>query len=186
MAEYEQKRKKLVAGGIVAVSAATAIGILGSKLHKTHKQLDELQGEYEKSIKTLKENTKEISKLNNELETAYTYNVAAEAIIDEKNDRIHDLTDRNEALIKIARKDRNDVKDVADRMIARANAVKAKHGDKSYRSKLYNKTSSSGLYNSIDKCNNHVDSELRYDIIKSMNRIISDAVSLGGNDDLIS
>ena len=53
MSDYKKKREKLVAGSIVAVSAATAIGILGSKLHKTHKQLDELQGEYEKSIKTI-------------------------------------------------------------------------------------------------------------------------------------
>ena len=41
MSDYKKKREKLVAGSIVAVSAATAIGILGSKLHKTHKQLDE-------------------------------------------------------------------------------------------------------------------------------------------------
>lgn len=66
MADYKKKREKLVAGSIVVVSAATAIGILGSKLHKTHKQLDELQGEYERSIKTLSDNAKEISKLNND------------------------------------------------------------------------------------------------------------------------
>ena len=66
MADYKKKREKLVAGSIVAVSAATAIGILGSKLHKTHKQLDGLQEEYERSIKTLSDNAKEISKLNND------------------------------------------------------------------------------------------------------------------------
>ncbi len=46
------------------MSVATAIGILGSKLHKTHKQLDGLQEEYERSILTLGANAKEISKLN--------------------------------------------------------------------------------------------------------------------------
>ena len=66
MSDYKKKREKLVAGSIVAVSAATAIGILGSKLHKTHKQLDGLQEEYERSIKTLSDNAKEISKLNND------------------------------------------------------------------------------------------------------------------------
>lgn len=64
MSDYKKKREKLIAGSIVAVSAATAIGILGSKLHKTHKQLDGLQEEYERSILTLGANAKEISKLN--------------------------------------------------------------------------------------------------------------------------
>ena len=48
MSDYKKKREKLVAGSIVAVAAETAIGILGSKLHKTHKQWDGLQEEYER------------------------------------------------------------------------------------------------------------------------------------------
>ena len=174
MTEWEQKRKKLVAGSIVAVSAATAIGILGSKLHKTHKQLDELQKGYEKSIKTLKER---VVWQQNMVDDAYY-------IMTDQDKRLHDLTDRNKALIKIARNDREKTKERAKAILQYADNVRLKHADpkEEYKNRVYNRNIRTRMYNGdMDRAKAHTDVELRTDILSEMNYIIRVATALGGD-----
>lgn len=182
MKDYKKKREKLVAGSIVAVSAATAIGILGSKLHKTHKQLDELQGEYERSIKTIADNAKEISKLNNELEMAYDFGADAETYIDIKNDRIRDLTDRNKALIKIARNDRNKNTKYLNYIVKQARNTKADTVNSNAKNYYYNYAIGTDMFNGdMDRANKQSDIDVQRSIILNMNSIISAAVKLGAD-----
>ena len=181
MSDYKKKREKLVAGSIVAVSVATAIGILGSKLHKTHKQLDELQGEYERSIKTIADNAKEISKLNNELEMAYDFGADVETYIDIKNDRIRDLTDRNKALIKIARNDRNKNTKYLNYIVKQARNTKADTVNSNAKNYYYNYAITNMFNGDMDKANKQSDMDVQRDIILNMNSIISAAVKLGAD-----
>lgn len=174
MKDYKKKREKLVAGSIVAVSAATAIGILGSKLHKTHKQLDELQKGYEKSIKTLKDR---VIWQQNMVDDAYY-------VMTDQDKRIHDLTDRNKALIKIARNDREKTKERANAILQYADNVRLKHVDPrgEYKNRVYNRNIGMHMYNGdMDRAKAHTDVELRTDILSGMNQIIRVATALGGD-----
>ena len=164
MSDYKKKREKLVAGSIVAVSAATAIGILGSKLHKTHKQLDELQGEYEKSIKTISD----MKKLDR-LQTAITK---------KQGDRINDLENRNKKILKAARDNRNNSKEYLNKIVKDASYVKKT----AIRGKNYYYNDFCTLFDGdMDATNEYIENDFKKGIISEMNSIIRDAISLGAD-----
>ena len=164
MSDYKKKREKLVAGSIVAVSEATAIGILGSKLHKTHKQLDELQGEYEKSIKT-------ISNLNGKISRQT-------AITKKQGDRINDLENRNKKILKAARDNRNNSKEYLNKIVKDASYVKKT----AIRGKNYYYNDFCTLFDGdMDATNEYIENDFKKGIISEMNSIIRDAISLGAN-----
>ena len=164
MSDYKKKREKLVAGSIVAVSAATAIGILGSKLHKTHKQLDELQGEYEKSIKTISD----MKKLDR-LQTAITK---------KQGDRINDLENRNKKNLKAARDNRNNSKEYLNKIVKDASYVKKT----AIRGKNYYYNDFCTLFDGdMDVTNEYIENDFKKGIISEMNSIIRDAISLGAD-----
>ena len=171
MSDYKKKREKLVAGSIVAVSAATAIGILGSKLHKTHKQLDELQGEYEKSIKT-------ISNLNGKISDMKKLDRLQTAITKKQGDRINDLENRNKKILKAARDNRNNSKEYLNKIVKDASYVKKT----AIRGKNYYYNDFCTLFDGdMDATNEYIENDFKSGIISEMNSIIRDAISLGAD-----
>lgn len=89
VSNYKKKRQMLTAGAVVSVSAIAAIGMLGNKLHKSHQQLDEVQGLYESSMKDLEKQKAsrdaEIVRLRNKLNNA--------------TDKVHEMKKREVQLI---------------------------------------------------------------------------------------
>lgn len=189
MADYKKKREKLVAGSIVVVSAATAIGILGSKLHKTHKQLDELQGEYEKSIKALEKKTdafnslKKHSKLEaeeltserkqNELLRDAVYNLRKE------NKKLEFSKKNVEAHVKGMKESqnrvRNGLKDIEKTLGKNTKLIPE------YRKEIHDKGTSLNKNGNSDESIQYIkrlDNYLDQAIIKGMNDIINRSLNL--------
>ena len=189
MADYRKKREKLVAGSIVVVSAATAIGILGSKLHKTHKQLDELQGEYEKSIKALEKKTDEVNSLKKHRK------LDAEELTSERKqnellrDTIYDLRKENkklefskknvEARVKGMKESqnrvRNGLKDIEKTLGKNTKIIPE------YRKEIHDKGTSLNKNGNSDESIQYIkrlDNYLDQAIIKGMNDIITRSLNL--------
>lgn len=189
MADYKKKREKLVAGSIVVISAATAIGILGSKLHKTHKQLDELQGEYEKSIKALEKKTdafnslKKHSKLEaeeltserkqNELLRDAVYNLRKE------NKKLEFSKKNVEAHVKGMKESqnrvRNGLKDIEKTLGKNTKLIPE------YREEIHDKGTSLNKNGNSDESIQYIkrlDNYLDQAIIKGMNDIINRSLNL--------
>ena len=189
MADYKKKREKLVAGSIVVVSAATAIGILGSKLHKTHKQLDELQGEYEKSIKALEKKTDAFNSLKNHRK------LEAEELTSERKqnellrDAVYNLRKENkklefskknvEAHVKGMKESqnrvRNGLKDIEKTLGKNTKLIPE------YRKEIHDKGTSLNKNGNTDESIQYIkrlDNYLDQAIIKGMNDIINRSINL--------
>lgn len=182
MSDYKKKREKLVAGSIVAVSAATAIGILGSKLHKTHKQLDGLQEEYERSIKTLSDNDKKIKNLKSQISDMKEINNLQDSINKRQGKRINDLEDRNKKILEIARTNRNKNTKYLNYIVKQARDTKADTVNSNAKNYYYNYAISTDMFNGdMDRANEQSDMDVQRSIILNMNSIISAAVKLGAD-----
>ena len=189
MADYKKKREKLVAGSIVVVSAATAIGILGSKLHKTHKQLDELQGEYEKSIKALEKKTDAFNSLKKH------HKLEAEELTSERKqnellrDAVYNLRKENkklefskknvEAHVKGMKESqnrvRNGLKDIEKTLGKNTKLIPE------YRKEIHDKGTSLNQNGNSDESIQYIkrlDNYLDQAIIKGMNDIINRSINL--------
>ena len=189
MADYKKKREKLVAGSIVVVSAATAIGFLGSKLHKTHKQLDELQGEYEKSIKALEKKTDAFNSLmkhrkleaeeltserkQNELLRDAVYNLKKE------NKKLAFSKKNVEAQVKGMKESqnrvRNGLKDIEKTLGKNTKLIPE------YRKEIHDKGTSLNKNGNSDESIQYIkrlDNYLDQAIIRGMNDIINNALNL--------
>lgn len=189
MADYKKKREKLVAGSIVVVSAATVIGILGSKLHKTHKQLDELQGEYEKSIKALEKKSDAFNSLKkhrkleaeelaserkqNELLRDATYNLRKE------NEKLAFSKKNVEALVKGMKESqnrvRNGLKNIEKTLGKNTKLIPE------YRKEIHDKGTSLNKNGNSDESIQYIkrlDNYLDQAIIRGMNDIINKSLSL--------
>ena len=182
MSDYKKKREKLVAGSIVAVSAATAIGILGSKLHKTHKQLDGLQEEYERSIKTLSDNDKKIKNLKRQISDMKEINNLQDSINKRQGKRINDLEDRNKEILEIARTNRNKNTKYLNYIVKQARNTKADTVNSNAKNYYYNYAIGTNMFNGdMDRANKQSDMDVQKSIILNMNSIISAAVKLGAD-----
>lgn len=183
MKDYKKKREKLVAGSIVAVSATTAIGILGSKLHKTHKQLDELQGEYEKSIERIKEETWRVDNLKDQIAMMNRINEKQKKVSDKKNrEELDRVRGRNKRLIEMVRDNKSSSKKKAEIIAGYANRVKLNAKDNEYRNYLYNFSLTSGMYDGdMDRANRYADRLVTSDILNGMNHIIRVSTSMGAD-----
>ena len=189
MADYKKKREKLVAGSIVVVSLATAIGILGSKLHKTHKQLDELQGEYEKSIKALEKKTDAFNSLKKH------HKLEAEELTSERKqnellrDAVYNLRKENkklefskknvEAHVKGMKESqnrvRNGLKDIEKTLGKNTKLIPE------YRKEIHDKGTSLNKNGNSDESIQYIkrlDNYLDQAIIKGMNDIINRSLNL--------
>lgn len=189
MADYRKKREKLVAGSIVVVSAATAIGILGSKLHKTHKQLDELQGEYEKSIKALEKKTDAFNSLKNhrklEVEELTSERKQNELLRDavynlRKENKKLEFSKKNvEAHVKGMKESqnrvRNGLKDIEKTLGKNTKLIPE------YRKEIHDKGTSLNKNGNSDESIQYIkrlDNYLDQAIIKGMNDIINRSINL--------
>ena len=182
MSDYKKKREKLIAGSIVAVSAATAIGILGSKLHKTHKQLDGLQEEYERSIKTLSDNDKKITNLKSQISDMKEINNLQDSINKRQGKRINDLEDRNKKILEIACTNRNKNTKYLNYIVKQARNTKADTVNSNAKNYYYNYAIGTDMFNGdMDRANKQSDMDVQRSIILNMNSIISAAVKLGAD-----
>lgn len=169
MADYKKKREKLVAGSIVVVSVATAIGILGSKLHKTHKQLDELEKKYTDSV-TFLNREKDVNKsLKRTISDTNRKLNESEALSNQRADKIKDMKKQRKI-------DADTIRDHADYMKTMADATRVYAGSK-VNSVMYNTVIKAHSGN-MDKASDDVKRGLHEMILGCMNDIINESVKM--------
>ena len=169
MTDYKKKREKLVAGSIVVVSTATAIGILGSTLHKSNKQLDELEKKYTDSVTFLNKEKHVTKSLKRTLADTNRKLNESEALSKQRADKIKDMKKQRKTDSDIIRNHANYMKTMADH--ART------FGSSEYNSTHYNDAIK--YYNgNIDEASDAVKRDLHVKILTHMNDIITESVKM--------
>lgn len=169
MADYKKKREKLVAGSIVVVSAATAIGILGSKLHKSNKQLDELEKKYTDSVTFLNKEKNVNKSLKRTLSDTNRKLNESEALSKQRADKIKDMKKQRKI-------DADIIRDHGDYMKTMADATRIYDSSK-VNSIMYN-TAIKCHSGDMDKASDDVKRDLHEIILGRMNDIINESVKM--------
>lgn len=169
MADYKKKREKLVAGSIVLVSAATAIGILGSKLHKSNKQLDELEKKYTDSVTFLNREKNVNKSLKRTLSDTNRKLNESEALSNQRADKIKDMKKQRKI-------DADIIRDHVDYMKTMADATRG-YVSSEVNSVMYN-TAIKAHSGNMDKASDDVKRGLHEMILGCMNDIINESVKM--------
>lgn len=169
MADYKKKREKLVAGSIVLVSAATAIGILGSKLHRSNKQLDELEKKYTDSVTFLNREKNVNKSLKRTLSDTNRKLNESEALSNQRADKIKDMKKQRKI-------DADTIRDHADYMKTMADATRG-YASSEVNSVMYN-TAIKYHSGDMDKASDDVKRGLHEMILGCMNDIINESVKM--------
>ena len=169
MADYKKKREKLVAGSIVLVSAATAIGILGSKLHKSNNQLDELEKKYTDSVTFLNREKNVNKSLKRTLSDTNRKLNESEALSNQRADKIKDMKKQRKI-------DADIIRDHVDYMKTMADATRG-YASSEVNSVMYN-TAIKCHSGDMDKASDDVKRDLHEMILGCMNDIINESVKM--------